>query len=114
MQICKAYFPNDRVYSHSCLLRGKLWASKVMYRGSVAVVLVERAFCSNPPQKPQEGERIRSLDLLGNIACKILSSWEGAPAGFQEVLCANPRSRGALSGSRSDDTYYCSYYCKST
>ena len=114
MQFLKAYFPNDRVYSHFCLFRRKLWASKVICRGSVAGVLVERVFCSNPPRKPQEVDGIRSLGFLGNTACKRLSSWERAPAGFGEVLSANPPSRGGMPDSRPEDTCYCSYYCRST
>ena len=114
MQIFKAYFPNDRVYSHFCLFPRKRWASKVICRGSVAGVLVERVFRSNPPQKPEEGDGIRSLEFLGNIACKRLFSWEAAPAGFWEALCANPPSRGGMPGSRREDTCYCSYYGRST
>ena len=42
----------DRVHSHVSLFRRKFWASKVIYRGSVAGILVERGFCSNLPQTP--------------------------------------------------------------
>ena len=32
--------------------------------------------------------------FFGLVACRRLSSSEGAPAGFWEVFCAKPRSRG--------------------
>ena len=54
----------DKGYSHVSLFRRNFWASKVMYRGSAAGVLVERGFCSNPPQTPQKDDCVHLVDFL--------------------------------------------------
>ena len=64
MQFFTARFPNDRAHSHVCLFRRNVLGSKVIYRGSAAGVSVERRFCPNPPQKPQEGDCIHLADFL--------------------------------------------------
>ena len=52
--------------------------------------------CVNPgilPQMPQKGDCTQST-FFGLVACKRVSSSEGAPAGFWGVFCSKPRSRG--------------------
>ena len=50
-------------------------------------------FCVNPgipPQMPQKGDYTRLVNFLRLSSIYI----KGAPAGFREVFCAKPRSRG--------------------
>ena len=53
-----------RVYSHVSLFRRKFWASKVMYRGSVADVLALQGLCANPGIPPQMPQRVDCTDLV--------------------------------------------------
>ena len=55
------HLPNVKVHSRVSLSSRKVWASKIMYRGSAAVFWW---FCVNPgipPQVPQKGD-YRHLD----------------------------------------------------
>ena len=65
-----------------------------MQRGSAAGVLVEREFCSNPPQNPQKGGYIHLVLFLGDIACRRLSCQEGVAAGFGRGSAAQNRGLG--------------------
>ena len=53
-------------------------------------------FCVNPgipPQMPQKVTTHIQTNFFGLVACRRLSSSEGAPSGFKKVFCAKPRSR---------------------
>ena len=72
-----------RVHSHVSLFSRKVWASKVMYRGSAVNALVVLGI---PPQKmPQKRSRHMQTTVFGLVARRRLSSSEGAPEGVGEV-----------------------------
>ena len=76
------HVPNVRVHSHVSLFSRKVWASKVMYRGSAVNALVGLGI---PPQMPQKRSRHMQTTFFGLVARRRLSSSEGAPEGIGEV-----------------------------
>ena len=50
------HLPNARVHSHVSLFSRKVWASKVMYRGSAADFLVVLCKPGNPTTNATEGD----------------------------------------------------------
>ena len=65
---CRQIFQTTDLIVMVVLFRRKVWASKVMSRGSAAGVLVKRGFCANPamipPQKSQKGDHIHVVNFL--------------------------------------------------
>ena len=58
------HLPNLRVHSHVSFFRRKFWASKVMYRGSAADVLVVLCKSGNPITNATEGDYIHLDNFL--------------------------------------------------
>ena len=52
--------------------------------------------------------------FFGLVACRRLSSSEGAPAGFRGIFCARPRSRGRCQAQEERRTRCCSHCCCSS
>ena len=84
------HVPNGIVHSHVSLFSRKVWASKVMYRGSAVNALVVLGI---PPQMPQKRSRHMQTTFFGLVARRRLSSSEGAPEEIGVVCRAKPRSR---------------------
>ena len=77
-----------------------------MYQGSAAGVLVERGFCSNPPQKPQKSDYIHLVHVL----LRRHSMWkvvllEGCSIRVLGDILHKTAVLGAMSGSRAEDTH---------
>ena len=78
------HVPNVRVHSHVYLFRRKVWASKVMYRGSAVNALL--VVLGIPPQVPQKRSKHMQTTFFGLVARRRLSSSEGAPE-WVGVVC---------------------------
>ena len=77
------HLPNVRVHSHVSLFSRKLWASKVMYRGSAAEFLVVLCKPGNPTTNAAQKVTTHiKTTFFGLVACRRLSASEGAPEGF--------------------------------
>ena len=78
------HVPNVRVHSHVSLfsINRKVWASKVMYRGSAVNALMVSGI---PPQMPHKRSSYMQTTFFGLVARRRLSSSEGAPEGVGEV-----------------------------
>ena len=77
------HVPNVRVHSHASLFSRKVWASKVMYRGSAVNALVVLGI--PPSAMAQKRSRHMQTTFFGLVARRRLSSSEGAPEGVGEV-----------------------------
>ena len=67
------------------LFSRKVWASKVVYRGSAADFLVVLCKPGNPTTNATEGDYTHLDNFFGVVAHRRLTSSEGAPAGVGEV-----------------------------
>ena len=78
----RPHVPNVIVHSHVSLFSRKVWASKVMYRGSAVNALVVLGI---PPQMPQKRSRHMQTTFFGLVTRRRLSSSEGTPERVGEV-----------------------------
>ena len=77
------HVPKVRVHSHVSLFSRKIWASKIIDRGSAVNALVVLGI---PPQMPQKRSRHMETTFFGLVARRRLSSSEGSPEGVG-VVC---------------------------
>ena len=90
------HLPNSRVHSRVFFFRRKFWTSKFMYRGSAGDFLVVLCKPGNlTTNATTERCLLYTFSQLSSalVACRRLSSSEGALAGNWEVFCAKTRSR---------------------
>ena len=85
-----------------------------MYRGSAAGVLVERGFCSNPPQKSQKGDYIHLVNLLGDSACRSFPPRTVLQQGYGRSSAQDHGLGGDARLQSREHTRYCSYCCRGT